>query len=92
MKKGYPKGLKNILSYTEAKILEDKGKREEALSIYQKLYKENSFLKEIISMDMARLYYAKNPKEAKKYYQELIEKNPEGPFTPLASYKISTLP
>ncbi len=92
LKKSYPKGFKNLLLYTEAKILEDSGKIEEALKYYQELMEKEPLLKEILYLDLGRLYATKNPTQAKRYYKELIDKYPKSFGAPLANYKISTLP
>lgn len=92
LKKAYPKGLSNFLLYTEAKLLEDSGQKEEALKIYQKLLEKEPVLRELLYLDLGRLFASTNPQLAKKYYMELIKNYPQAFGVPLAQYKVLTLP
>lgn len=92
LKKAYPKGLSNLLLYTEAKLLEDLGQKEEALKIYQKLLEKEPALREILYLDLGRLLAIKHPDLAKKFYQDLIKNYPQAFGVPLAQYKVVNIP
>lgn len=91
LKKVYPKSLEGLILYAEAKVLEDSGKKAEAISIYQKLLDKEPNLKEQVLMDLARLSGPAQKDVAIKYYQEIQKKYPQFYGKGLAEYKLYEL-
>ncbi|MFN3505176.1 MAG: hypothetical protein ACK4Y7_03055 [Caldimicrobium sp.] len=92
LKKSYPKKMSSYLKYSEAKLLEDSGKGEEAFKIYQELLKKEASLEKILYLDLGRLAETKDRVLAKNFYENLIKKDKDAFGAPLADYKINKLP
>jgi len=91
LKKFYPKKVKGLILYGEAKTLENQGKLTKALEIYKKVSKNQPELNFLTYLDIARLAEKLGKIDlAKKYYEKYIKEAPskESGF---AEYKIFQL-
>ncbi len=91
LKKVYPGRLEGFLLYAEAKVLEDSGKKKEALDIYQKILDKELSLRDQVLMDLARLTGPTKKDLAIKYYQEIEKNYPNFYGKGLAEYRLYEL-
>lgn len=89
LKKNYPKSLEGILIYGEAKILEQQGKVEEALKLYQKSLEKPFYPSPWVLIDIGRLAQELNQNSlALESYEKALKENL---LTGFIEYKLAQL-
>lgn len=92
LKKIFPSAIKVLPQYAEAKIYEDTNNIDEALRIYNTILEKGFPVKGTIKLDLAFLQEKKNPDQALRLYQELLnEMSPDNPLRGYVEYRIYKL-
>lgn len=89
LKKRYPKNLEGILFYGEAKVLEQQGKLEEALKLYQKSLEKPFYPSPWVLIDLGRLAEKLNQKSlAIEAFEKALK---EEPLLGYVEYKLAQI-
>ena len=88
-----PKDIAALGKLALAALYRDTGRSDEAVKVYQDLiaHPTETVSKSTAQLQLADLYSAKQPAEAKKMYQQIQKEDPQGPAAEIAANKLQEL-
>jgi tetratricopeptide (TPR) repeat protein len=88
-----PADIASLAKFALASLYRNTGKDPDAVKLYKELidHPTNTVSKSEAQLELAALYEAKQPQEAKVIYQQIQKEDPKGPAAEIAASKLSTL-